>query len=129
MLFRSQACLCTALERNLLLVEFMETAVKDAYLTCSSKLEFWQWDDFLEDRSNRDPLIANWAPSSKRKMGQVAMRILAEGGYLHSTRTPLLQYVLVRPEIRVLLDDNRLHRTKACLEISSPVKVEQEAHI
>lgn len=124
----TQACLCTALERNLLLVEFMETVVKDAYLTRSSKLEFWLWGDFLEDRANRDPAIFDWTAGSKRKMGQVAMRILAEAGYIRSTRTPTLQHVLVRPEIRALLDDSYRHRIRACLEISSPVNAEREAH-
>lgn len=124
----TQASLCATLERNLLLVEFMETVVKDAYLTQANKLEAWQWDEFLEDRVHRDPAIAGWADSSKRKMGQVAMRILVEAGYLRSSRSPVLQHVLLRSEIRSLLDDTYRHRIKACLEISSPNQTEQGVH-
>ncbi len=116
----TQIALCAALERNLLLVEFMETVVKDAYLTQSSKLEAWQWDEFLDDRAHRDPAIADWTSNSRRKMGQVVLRILAEAGYLRSTRSLQLQHVLIRPEIRMLLEDSYRQRIRACLDISTP---------
>jgi hypothetical protein len=42
--------------------------------------------------------------SSKKKMGQVVFRILAEAGYLKNTRKLELQRVIVRAELRSLLD-------------------------
>lgn len=116
----TQVALCSALERNLLLVEFMETVVSDAYITQATTLDAWQWDDFLQDRAYRDPAIADWTTSSKKKMGQVALRILAEAGYLKNTRSLQLQHVLIRPEVRTLLEDSYRHRILACLRISSP---------
>lgn len=116
----TQVALCSALERNLLLVEFMESEVSDAYTTQAITLETWQWDDFLNDRLHRDPTIAEWTVSSKKKMGQVALRILAEAGYLKSTRSLQLQHVLIRPEVRALLEESYRHRMLACLQISSP---------
>ncbi|NLO72420.1 MAG: DUF1819 family protein [Porphyromonadaceae bacterium] len=116
----TQVALCSALERNLLLVEFMETVVSDAYITQAATLDAWQWDDFLQDRVHRDPAIADWTTSSKKKMGQVALRILAEVGYLKNTRSLQLQHVLIRPEVRTLLEDSYRHRILACLRISSP---------
>lgn len=116
----TQVALCSALERNLLLVEFMETVVSDAYITQATTLDTWQWDDFLQDRVHRDPAIADWTTSSKKKMGQVALRILAEVGYLKNTRSLQLQHVLIRPEVRTLLEDSYRHRILACLRISSP---------
>ena len=114
----TQVALCAALERNLLLVEFMETVVRDAYVTHVEKLEQFDWSDFLEDCAQRDPSIFEWKESSKKKMGQVAFRILAEAGYLKSTRNMVLQHVIIRPEIRVLLDDHYKTRIRKCMEVS-----------
>ncbi|PTB93571.1 DUF1819 domain-containing protein, partial [Marinobacter sp. Z-F4-2] len=83
------------------------------------KLAQYQWMDFLEVRAHRDPAIGTWTESSKKKMGQVAFRILAEVGLLQSTRSPRLRNILVRPEVNVLLEDSRRYRIKACLNVSS----------
>lgn len=115
----TQVAFVAALERNLLLVEFVETVVSDAFILRAENLAHYQWLDFLEDRSHRDPVIADWTESSKKKMGQVVFRILAEVGLLQSTRSLRLQHMLVRPEVKVLLEDSRRHRIKACLNVSS----------
>ena len=52
-------------------------------------------------------------------MGQVIYRMLAEVKLLKSTRSMQLQSLLVRPEVRTLLDESYRHRIKACLEVSS----------
>lgn len=115
----TQVAFVAALERNLLLVEFVETVLKDAFILRAEKLAQYQWMDFLEDRAHRDPTIAGWTESSKKKMGQVVFRILAEVGLLQSTRSLRLQNLLVRPEVNVLLEDSRRYRIKACLNVSS----------
>lgn len=115
----TQVAFVAALERNLLLVEFVETVVSDAYTVKAEKLEPYLWGDFLEERAERDTDIASWTESSKKKMGQVVFRMLAEVGLLKSTRNPKLQHILVRPEVNVLLDESRRYRIKACLNVSS----------
>lgn len=115
----TQVALCATLERNLLLVEFMETVVRDSYQARIERLEPFLWMDFLDDRANRDPDICTWKESTKRKMGQVAFRILAEAGYLKDTKNLELQNVIIRPELRVLLDDHYRQRLMTCMEISA----------
>lgn len=114
----TQVAFCAALERNLLLVEFMERVVNDAYVTHAEKLEVYQWDDFLEDCAHRDPAIYDWTVKSKKKMGQVVFRMLAEMGYLKNTRSLELQNVIIRPEIKVMLTDNYKQRLLDCMNIS-----------
>lgn len=114
----TQVSLCAALERNLLLVEFMETVVADAYTTRMEALDYFHWSDFLDERSHRDASIASWKESSKKKMGQVAFRMLAEAGYLKSTRNPMLQRVLIRPEIIAMLNNTYRTRIARCLTVS-----------
>ncbi|MFT7292874.1 MAG: hypothetical protein ACI87Q_000720 [Pseudohongiellaceae bacterium] len=115
----TQASLCTVLERNLLLVEFIETVVKDAHTMRDEKLEFYQWSEFLEHQAHRAPEIDGWKPSTRKKMGEVAFRILAEANYLKSTRNPVLQNVLVRSEIRSMLENTYRQRILRCLETST----------
>ena len=114
----TQAAFCAALERNLLLVEFMERVVRDAYATHAEKLEHYRWTDFLEDCAHRDPDVDDWKGTTKKKMGQVVYRMLAEMGYLKSTRSLQLQHVLIRPEIKTMLQDNYKQRIKECMEVS-----------
>lgn len=113
----TQIAFCAALERNLLLVEFMETVIKDAFLTRMDNLEAWQWLEFLEERAQRDPQISSWTDSSRNKMGQVVFRMFAEVGLLRSTRHLDLQRIVVRSEVRVLLENSSRQRLIACLDM------------
>ena len=114
----TQVAFCGALERNLLLVEFMETVLRDAYTSQAEQLDSYVWLDFLEERSQRDPDIVDWKESSKKKMGQVVFRMLAEVGYLKSTRKLELQRVIIRAELRMLLEEHYKQRIKRCMEVS-----------
>ena len=64
----TQVAFVAALERNLLLAEFVGTVLKDAFILRAEKLAQYQWMDFLEDRAHRDPAIGTWTESSKKKM-------------------------------------------------------------
>lgn len=115
----TQVVFCSALERNLLLVEFIETILKDAFVTRAGVLEPYHWNEFLDERSHRDSTITTWTESSRKKMAQVVYRMLAEVGLLKSTRSMKLQNLMIRSEVRVLLDDSYRYRIKACLEVSN----------
>ena len=115
----TQVVFCSALERNLLLVEFIETVLKDAFVTRAGVLESYHWNEFLDERSHRDSAITTWTESSRKKMAQVVYRMLTEVGLLKSTRNMKLQKLMIRSEVRVLLDDSYRYRIKACLEVSN----------
>jgi hypothetical protein len=115
----TQLAFVAALDRNLLLVEFMETVVRDAFVVRTEALARYQWLDFPEDRAFRDPSIADLAEISKKKIGQVVSRMLAEVGLLQSTRSLKLQYIVVRPEVNSLLNSSHRDRIRACLNVSS----------
>jgi len=114
----TQVAFCAALARNLLLVEFIETVVRDAYVTRTEVLEPYLWEDFLDEHTQRDPSIAGWAVSSRRKMGQVAFRMLSQVGLLSDARHRRLQSLLVRTEVNVLLEEHRHGRINDCLNAS-----------
>jgi hypothetical protein len=112
----TQVAFVSVLERNLLFLEFMESVVKDAYAGHVVKIELYQWADFLEDCGNKDPKIYAWKDSTKHKMGTVVFRILFEAGYLESARTPKLKNVLIRPEIKDMLENTFRKRLLASMD-------------
>ena len=114
----TQVAFCGALERNLLLLEFMETVMREAYISQAQYLDSYIWSDFLEERTQRDLDICEWKESSKKKMGQVVFRMLTEAGYLKSTRKLELQRVIVRAELRSLLKEHYKQRIKRSMEVS-----------
>lgn len=115
----TQIAFCGALERNLLLVEFLETVVRDAFLSRAEHLALFQWFDFLDDRINVDPEIFDWKESTRKKTGQVVFRMLSEVGILANTRSMELRPLFPRPELRSLLDQYSRPRILKCLTLSS----------
>ena len=113
----TQVAFVSVLERNLLLLEFMESVVKDAYAAHVEKIELYQWADFLEDCGNKDAQIFGWKDSTKQKMGTVVFRILAEAGYLENARSKKLQNVLIRPEVKDMLENTFRKRLLASMDI------------
>lgn len=116
----TQLAFCAALARNLLLLEFMETVVVDAFVTHAERLEPYQWDDFLADRAFRDPAILGWTEASRRKMGQVAFRMLTEVGLMGDTRNRKLRPLLIRDEVMNLLQQHDFSRIQGCLVALRP---------
>ena len=114
----TQISLVAALERNPHFKEFMETIVADAYASYQEFLHAHDWLEFLEVKTNSDPEILNLKESSIKKMGQVVFRMLAEAGYIKSTRNLKLQKVILRPELKDLLRQTNRFRTLSCMDIT-----------
>lgn len=114
----TQAAFCAYVARDQLLLEYIETIVKDAFITRSPKLDDYHWDEFLDERAHRDPALASLKPSSREKMRTVAHRILTEVGLLENTKTMALKKLLVRSEIKALLEETGRIRILACLNVS-----------
>lgn len=112
----SQITFCATLERNLLLLEFLETTVADALAGRQAVLPAYAWMEFLDEHARRDPATQAWTEASRRKMGQIVLRMLAEVGLLNSTRQRHLQTLILQPELRRLLTAGGQHRVLSCLQ-------------
>lgn len=88
-----QVVFCATLQHNLLLLEFMERVVKDAYTAHEEQLYMYQWLEFVDECGQRDTHVFNWKESSLKKMGGTVFRMLAEAGYLVSALSRKLQIV------------------------------------
>ncbi|MGP9417309.1 BrxA family protein, partial [Halomonas sp. AOP7-E1-9] len=111
----TQVAFCAALARNLLLLEFLESVVADAFVTRAEALQPYLWEEFLTERTERDPTIARWADSSRKKMGQVVFRMLCEVGLITDNRHRRIQPLVVRHDVLALLERHRQDRIRHCL--------------
>lgn len=57
------------------------------------------WESFMADCLQRDPEIANFSDTTKAKMLQVVLRLLAEGKYIDSTKTLRLTPPHLHPDV------------------------------
>jgi hypothetical protein len=113
---RGQVLLASAIRHSQLLADFM----RDVYIADLRKLErslsHRQWDSFLEECAHRDDAVAGWADSTREKMFQVVVRILAEAKYLDSTRRMGLTPPMIHPRAARYLQRLGDARTLALME-------------
>lgn len=96
----SQILLAASIRHSQLLSDFL----RDVYMVDLQKLEktlsHHQWDAFIAECEHRDAAVASWAPSTRDKLFQVVVRILAEAKYLDSTRRLGLTPPMLHPKTR-----------------------------
>ena len=64
------------------------------------------WETFLDECVQRDPAVANFSDTTKAKMLQVVLRVLAEAKYLDSTKTVRLTPPHLHPDVVRFLKQN-----------------------
>lgn len=116
----TQVAFYSAVRRNLLLLEFLETTVADAFAMRAEGLAPYQWEEFVAERAYRDPAVGKWSAASRQKMGQVVFRMLKDVGVLADTPSPGREYrlfpLMLRPELEALLETGHERRCLSCLQ-------------
>ncbi|MDD5037553.1 MAG: DUF1819 family protein [Methylococcaceae bacterium] len=109
-----QLLLVGAIKHSRLLGDF----IRDVYADHQRRLELHlsprDWEGFLTECAHRDPQVAGWSTSTKAKLFQVIIRILAEAKYLDSTRSMTLTPQSLHPDVRRYL---RAHGETSLLEL------------
>ena len=82
-----QSIFAAALKHSELLQDFVRSVVAGHMRRLEMTLSPREWDQFLADCQARDPAVSAWSESTRRKLLQVVLRILAEARYLESTRS------------------------------------------
>ncbi len=99
----THACLAAAVKASYLLGDFLDLVVRDEYRTFKETLSLTLWADYIEDCRGRDPDMPQWSDSTITRLRSSVYSILAEVGYIDSTKTRKLQRVhIVQPVIRYL---------------------------
>ncbi|MBD5804528.1 hypothetical protein AZOA_39710 [Azoarcus sp. Aa7] len=96
----TQVLFAAAIKHSRILADFL----RDVYAGHLRRLEqniapAKDWEIFLADCAQRDPEVANLSDSTKAKMLQVVLRVLAEGRLIDSTKTLRLTPPHLHPDV------------------------------
>ena len=84
------------------------------------KLTAADWGRFLAERASIDPEVENWTESTRQKVGEVISRMLAEAGYLDSTRRRNIQFPGVPENLAATLRGDGDSAILQCLLLARP---------
>ena len=112
-----QSLLVAAIKHSQMLEDFLREVVKEHYRTFKRQLSLSDLHNFLVDCENREKAVAGWSELTKKKLGQVIIRILAEVGYLESSRNMQLSPIQIRPKVHDYLQTHDMQNILRCMEI------------
>lgn len=101
----SQTLFAAALLHSNLLRDYLRAVVIGHHRRLDAQLQRRDWEGFLADCAVRDPAVSAWTASTRAKLLQVTLRILAEAKYIESSRTLRLRTPPLLPQVRRLLQD------------------------
>lgn len=96
----AQLLFAAAIQHSGLLRGFLRDVVADHVRRLERTLSVSVWEPFLDDCATRDPAVATWSVSTRKKLLQVIIRILAEARYLESSRSLRLLEPHIHPVVR-----------------------------
>lgn len=101
----TQAVLVATIKHSCLLADFFAQVLQEHARQFKPTLSARDWADYIESCAGRDPNVLTWTPDVIVKLREVVFRILAEAGYVDSTRTLNLQRVVVASEVVRCLEE------------------------
>lgn len=115
----THACLAAAVKASLLLGDFLDLVVRNQYRTFKESLPLALWTDYIQDCRGRDPDMPQWTDSTVARLRSSVYTILAEAGYIDSTKSRKLQSVhIVEPVLRYLEKHNEQYVLR-CIRVGT----------
>ncbi|SLM30313.1 conserved hypothetical protein [Desulfamplus magnetovallimortis] len=114
----SQALLSASIKHSRLVGDFMDTILRQHWLTFTKQITTADWKDYLDECAQIEPHVESWKPSTRSKLKQIVFRMLSEAGYIDNTKTCKLTPVSLSPQIRGYLVKNDESYVLRCMEIS-----------
>ena len=112
-----QSLLVGAIKHSRLLEDFLCDVVREHYRTFNHQISSGDWRNFLIECEHLSEIVAGWSGSTKKKLGQVVFRILAESGYLNSDHKMQLSAIQIHPKVRDYLQTHDMKNILHCMEI------------
>jgi hypothetical protein len=114
----TQAVMSAAIKHSRLLGDFMDKVIRQLRQTFAPNISDKDWRDYIEVCTQVDPGIEQFSDSTRAKIKQVVLRILAESKYIDNTKSLQLLPVSVIPEIRQYLIKNSEKYVLRCMEVT-----------
>lgn len=113
----TQLMFAATLINSPMLADFMRNVVIDAKRVFREHIDQKDWENFWEDSIRLYPELGSMSESSTYKIAQVAFKLLADAGYIDSTRNKKLQNIFLLPEVRSLLVQMEREDIIAAMEV------------
>lgn len=114
----SQALFAAAIKHCRILGDYLDIVVREQFQKMEDRLTPAMWDEYIVSCKQRDPLMAEFPPTTAKKMKNVVHKILSEVGYLESSRYWRLNRIEVVPELTAYLKANNENYVLKCIQVS-----------
>ena len=111
-----QLLLAATIKHSPLLGDFIRTVYALRQRRLEPALAPQDWPDFLAECAHNDPAVAQWTDSTRAKLFQVIVRVLAEAKYLDNARSMRLTPRSLHPDVRRYLGERHETYVLECLE-------------
>ena len=115
----THAVLAAAVKHSPLLGDFLDLVVREHYRLFSATLSNKSWQDYLDDCRGRDPDMPVWNESTRKRLRSSVFQILAQAGYIESTRSKQLQTVHIASQVLHSLERHNEHYTLRAIQVSA----------
>ena len=113
----SHAVFAAAIKHSKLLGDFLDLVVREQFRVFMPTLSNKQWEDYLLECRGRDPEMPEWNSSTKNRLRSSVFQMLAQVGYIESTRTLKLQSVFIAPQVLHYLQEHQEDYVLRCIQI------------
>jgi hypothetical protein len=112
------AALAAAVKHSQLLGDFLQFVVAEQYRRFSPNLSHRMFGEFLETCRERDPELQQWSESTCERLRSSIFQILAQAGYIDSTRGCRLQTVHIAEQVLSYLKSHQEDYVLRCIQVS-----------
>ena len=113
----THAAFAAAVKHSPLLGDFLEV-VSEQYRLFSPSLSNKLFDDYLEGCRGRDPEMPQWNETTRRRLRSSVFQMLAQAGYIESTRSLKLQTVHIADQVIRYLKANHEDYVLHCIQVA-----------
>ena len=113
----THACLAAAVKGSHLLGDFLDLVVREQYRTFKQTLALTLWAEFVQNCRSRDPDMPQWSESTITRLRSSVFSILAEAGYIDTTKTRKLQGVHVVKPVLHYLEQHDEQYVLRCIQV------------
>jgi hypothetical protein len=114
----THATFAAAVKHSALLADFMDLELREQYQLYSPKIPSHAWGKFVDECRGRDTEMPRWSDSTIDRLRSSVYQMLADAGYLKSSRSLELQSVHFSPEVEGYLVKNGEHYVLRCVSVS-----------
>lgn len=113
----THAVLAVTVKFSPLFGDFLRTVVRDQFRRFATHLEARHWDAYIEDSLRTQPNMPTLSDSTRVKLRQNAMRMLAEAGFIENTRSLRLRSQQIEPAVLHYLRHHNEQYVLDCLQV------------